>query len=115
MGQITEARIAEWQRRAGIEPAHGETWDSLQRMSARAVDLVKIIELEKSGIRDGDGYWHGCDPIAETMRDLLAAFSAWQGPGPKAPPARTFDAETGRMRRVPQTDEAQRGQVNESG
>lgn len=46
----------------GIEPATGERAKVLRDLSALCFDVIKIIELERSGIRDGDGYWHGgCD------------------------------------------------------
>jgi hypothetical protein len=71
MGSRTDAEIAAWQKRAGIEPATGERAELLRRMSDAAFELIKIIELERSGIRDGDGGWHGSDVVGGTMRDLV--------------------------------------------
>jgi hypothetical protein len=69
MGAHTDYAIASWQ---GISPATGGTADILRRMSDTAFELIKIIELEKSGIRDGDGFWHGSDALGGTARDLVA-------------------------------------------
>jgi hypothetical protein len=41
---------------------------------ASGIELIKIIELEISGIRDGDGYWHGSDPLWHTVHDITEAF-----------------------------------------
>jgi hypothetical protein len=71
MGQVTTARIEDWQRRHGIEAAQGEPLQRLERISALAVDLVKAVELERSGIRGGDGYWHGSDPVTGIIEMLV--------------------------------------------
>lgn len=70
MGQRTQAAIAAWQQQAGIEPATGERARILHDLSAACFDTIKIIELENSGIRDGDGYWHGSDVIGHMCSDL---------------------------------------------
>ena len=88
MGRATDAGIRAWQEAAGIVPAHGRRAELLNEMlweAARivrqpppprpsldqAVALIRIITLESSGIRDGDGSWYGCDPLRDTI-DLLA-------------------------------------------
>jgi hypothetical protein len=71
MGSRTEADIAAWQKAAGIEPASGGRADLLRRISNLAFELIKVIELERSGIRDGDGMWHGSDAVGGTMIDLV--------------------------------------------
>jgi len=40
--------------------------------------LPDIIELEKSGIRDGDGFWHGCDPLDAYLRDIENLSKQWR-------------------------------------
>ena len=70
MGAVTDARIRDWQIRAGLEPAQGRRAETLARMSRLAYDLIRVVELERSGIRDGDGQWHGCDPIGSIIGDL---------------------------------------------
>ncbi len=74
MGRVTDFITAEWQEEHGIEPATGEYLKLLNQLSEYAYDLIKTIELEKSGIRDGDGAWHGSDVIGglrEAGNDLL--------------------------------------------
>ncbi len=74
MGSITDARIAGWQKEAGIEPAIGERDEALEEISRQAYELIRLIELERSGIRDGDGSWHGSDPLDGTINDLAARW-----------------------------------------
>ena len=89
MGQMTDARIRAFQERAGIEPATGQRAARLSNMSKRAYDLIQVIALEQAGIRDGDGQWHGCAPIAsiigelgELEREDRVAWSAASSPQP---------------------------------
>jgi hypothetical protein len=42
----------------------------LDALSSACSEAIKIIELEKSGVRDGDGGWHGGDVIGGMTRDL---------------------------------------------
>ena len=71
VGSRTDAKIAAWQKEAGIEPASGERADTLKEMSRLACNLIQIIELEQAGIRDGAGFWCGCDPLYETVNNLM--------------------------------------------
>jgi hypothetical protein len=71
MGSRTDAAIAEWQERAGIEPATGKTAELWEALSQAAYELIKVIELERSGIRDGDGGWHGSDVVGHAMNDVV--------------------------------------------
>jgi len=57
-------------RGAWVEPATGERAKLLRQMSDAAFQMIKTIELELSGIRDGDGYWEGSDVIG-SMTDHL--------------------------------------------
>ena len=66
----TDARIADWQERSGIKPATGTRAELLRKISNAAFDTFKLIELELSGIRDGDGYWHGSDAIGYAIDEL---------------------------------------------
>jgi hypothetical protein len=72
MGMRTNLQIGCWQKEAGIEPASGERLDLLSRLSDAAFEAIKIIELEKSGIRDGDGCWHGSDVIGTMASELTS-------------------------------------------
>ena|SRR5262249_210067 len=89
MGAYTDFKIKSWQEAAGIEPATGAKADLLEQISRKAFELIKamatddgrmaeaayqlirVIELERSGIRDGDGYWYGGDVIGHTRGDML--------------------------------------------
>jgi hypothetical protein len=70
MGCLTDAKVAAWQEEVGILPARGAKADLLNRLSGAAYILIMLIERERSGIRDGDGYWHGCDVMGEHARDV---------------------------------------------
>jgi hypothetical protein len=63
MGSRTDAEIECWQQQAGIESTCGARAEILGALSKAAYEAIRIIELERSGIRDGDGYWHGGDVI----------------------------------------------------
>jgi dihydroxyacetone kinase len=54
----------------GINPATGYQRVLLEKLSEAASELIEIIELEKSGIRDGDGFWHASDPLGGTFRNM---------------------------------------------
>jgi hypothetical protein len=71
MGQITELPIRAWQKTAGIEPGPG-LWRELQNA---AFETIRIAELELSGIRDGDGHWHGSDVVARVLNNLQNIIS----------------------------------------
>jgi hypothetical protein len=87
MGMHTELAIAAWQQEHGIEPATGQRAEILcgmsdaafelikafgdSKVSDAAYELIKVVELERSGIRDGDGYWHGGDVIGGTFGDMI--------------------------------------------
>lgn len=35
----------------------------------KAKELVRVLELEVSGVRDGDGLWHGSDCVAHCIHE----------------------------------------------
>ncbi len=70
MGVYRDAAIAGFQEHAGLKPACGQRRELLERMQRVAFDLIRILELEISGIRDGDGYWGGCNPVSGTVEKL---------------------------------------------
>jgi hypothetical protein len=78
MGKVTDARVAIWQKKAGIEPATGDRAELLEEMSQAAFELIKVVELELSGIRDGDGHWYG-DVWGGMTRDFVKLFKRWNG------------------------------------
>ena len=70
MGQITDQKIRDFQERAGIEPATGKRAELLADMSKCAHELIQVLALEASGIRDGSGQWHGGDPVICIVRRI---------------------------------------------
>lgn len=79
MGTMTDAKLEAFAEQTGIRPAKGERAKALDAMSMQAFQLIRIIEREASGIRDGDGYWHGSDPLAHTMHELGESWNQVQG------------------------------------
>ena len=75
MGQMTDERISTWQQAAGIEPPTSAQLGRLEEMQEECFNLIRIIELERSGIRDGDGNWYGSDPLGGTV---LRLSELWQ-------------------------------------
>ena len=71
MGQITEKKIRNFKKRAGMEPAAGMRAWRLQEMSKGAHRLIEALVLEQAGICDGDGAWHGSDPIHGMIQNLV--------------------------------------------
>src|SRR5438046_10357875 len=70
MGQITDARIKEFQERAGLSRPTDKDAEVLRRMKQDAFQQIECIVLELSGIRDGDGQWHGNCPIHALVQQL---------------------------------------------
>ena len=70
MGVWTDSKIQAWQEQAGIEPATGALHDLWCELRDRCFEAIKVAELEKSGIRDGDGHWYGSDVVGATLSDL---------------------------------------------
>jgi hypothetical protein len=54
----------------GAERA-GNYADILCQMSAKTYGLIRLIKLEQSGIRDGDGSWHGSDVIGGMLDEII--------------------------------------------
>lgn len=74
MGSRTDYKIASFQAQAGIKPASPKQAEALNDISRRAAELISICALEKSGIRDGDGHWHGSDPLRNTIQEIRKLF-----------------------------------------
>ena len=74
MGQRTDARIAAWQEAAGIEPATGDRFEMLRGLSRSAYEMIRLIELEASGIRDGAGSWYGSDPLDGAVAQISSGW-----------------------------------------
>jgi hypothetical protein len=56
---------------APITEVVGDRAEALNALSTAAYEAIKIIELERSGIRDGNGFWNGGDVIGGMTSDLI--------------------------------------------
>ena len=57
---------------SAIRPATGPHDDVLMAMAEICSALLKLIELERSGVRHGEGYWVARDPIISETQRLVA-------------------------------------------
>ena len=73
MGSRTRLALIAFAERTGIHPNDEDAAD-LRRAQQNAFDLIRVIELELSGIRDGDGYWYGCDPVKSLVDEIHDAI-----------------------------------------
>ena len=71
MGTWTDAQIEAWQEAAGIKPATGRRAQLLHEISEAAFNLIKVVELERSGIREGSGCWYGSSAWSGATEDLV--------------------------------------------
>src|ERR1700739_2345305 len=71
MGVRTDAAIAAFQEEVGIKLPNAKQRALLEELSQACFSTIRLIEHELSGIRDGDGYWHGSDPLHATLTDLI--------------------------------------------
>src|SRR4030095_7598543 len=83
MGHDRDAAIREFQRQAGIKPATGRCAELLSEMKRAAVQLLEILALERAGIRDGDGFWGGSDPL-EICDDFPRLYREYEHAARKA-------------------------------
>ena len=65
---------------AAIEPPPDQGRATLNQMSQKAYDLIRMIELESSGIRDGNGYWTGSDALDGTLAEIDRLYTQYRGP-----------------------------------
>ena len=79
MGQNVDRMIQDFQRQAGIEPATEERAKILQQITETAQELIQVSTLERSGVRDGDGCWHGTDPVEVLLDKLCKLRIEWLG------------------------------------
>jgi hypothetical protein len=80
MGAMRNSEIDAFQRKAGIEPATGAQLAALNDMQQKAFELIRVIELERCGIRDGDGSWSGSDAFGGTVEQLMQAYRSYAEP-----------------------------------
>ena len=64
MGTLTNTMIDEAREAAGFEMPTDAQLEVIAQMKRHTVDLLEALVLEEAGVCDGDGYWHGGDPIA---------------------------------------------------
>jgi hypothetical protein len=76
--QLRKSALQEWREEAGIHvppPETCELWSELQRS---AFEVIRVGELEKSGIRDGMGYWHGgcaIEGVLGKLREVIGRIT----------------------------------------
>jgi len=56
-----------------IKPLKGKQLEKIERMERDVRILLECLAKEKTGVRDGDGFWQGCNPIDEIIFDLERA------------------------------------------
>jgi hypothetical protein len=83
--EFTAEELAAQEELPGIKPATGSSAALLSKMERIAADLFNVIGLEKSGVRDGDGYWHGADVLSHSCDQAfeLAKLFAQYSYGPR--------------------------------
>jgi hypothetical protein len=75
MGYGDYLAVKAFQEATGIKPATGDRRHKLDELQNLAFDLIKICELDKCGIRDGDSYWHGCSNVIDgTISDMMMVW-----------------------------------------
>jgi hypothetical protein len=62
------------EKQTGPVPASGVHAELLAELNATASALIKLIELERSGVYDGfgQGFWTGSDSVLNAARRLVA-------------------------------------------
>jgi hypothetical protein len=74
MGSVRDAILARFAEETGVRPAVGAACKGLQGIQRAAFELIKVCELERSGIRDGNGYWDGSDALLGTFINVVRAW-----------------------------------------
>lgn len=57
--------------KSAIEPTTGPHDDVLMAITEVCSALLKLVELERSGIRHGEGFWVAGDPIIRQTQRLV--------------------------------------------
>jgi len=71
MSVFADARIAAFREANGIDVPAGERLAAINKLQDICVTAIKLLELEKSGIRDGAGMWLGSDVVSAISRELI--------------------------------------------
>jgi hypothetical protein len=72
---MSRLRLEKFAEETGILPATGERAELLERLSKAAYDLIKVVEVERCGVRDGDGSWHGTDVLGGSCQEVGRVWS----------------------------------------
>ena len=67
--------------RTGIHLTFDKRDEILTRLSEEAAKLIRVVELERSGIRDGNGWWSGCEPMEHIVRRINDQYAYLQVTG----------------------------------
>ncbi len=59
-------------KQTNLRPATGVHAELLAEISQAAAALSKLVELERTGVCNGAGFWVGSDPILDMARRLVA-------------------------------------------
>jgi hypothetical protein len=79
MYTISEYQLNKFAEELGA--AIGRRAEFLTGLSQQAYQLIQLVELEKSGIRDGAGFWCACDPVAHTVNDIAEYWREFKALG----------------------------------
>ena len=71
MGNPT-ATVVALSEPTGPRPAVGKHAELLEDITQAANALLRLIEAERSGVCDGQGFWIGSDPILHATRKLVS-------------------------------------------
>jgi len=65
----------------GLQPVPQHHAELLNQMSQICSDLIKLMELERSGVRNGQGFWPVEDPILSQTKRLALLAEQHRGYG----------------------------------
>lgn len=66
------ATIVDLTESTGVRPATGKYAELLGDITHAANALLRLVEAERSGVCDGQGFWNGSDPILDATRKLVS-------------------------------------------
>jgi hypothetical protein len=70
----TNDTTATHKRSEADAPLHRQRFvQSLTRLKEQCLDLARVIDLELTGVRDGDGFWHGSDGLGGSIDNVTEA------------------------------------------
>ena len=74
-----DANLASFQEHTGLKPARGRRRQLIKQMQQEALNLIRLLELEISGIREDDECWAGNDPVSGTVYSLRELVQTLHG------------------------------------